>query len=47
MKQLLLSIADNLNFVSNNIIGLRSSKKRIEMFEYLKSKICNNGIIFL
>ena len=36
----------NLNFLSNNVNGLNSSKKRIKMFEYLK-KIANNGTLFL
>ena len=40
-------MADNLNIISNNVNGLRSTKKRIKMFEYLKSKICNNGMVFL
>ena len=38
---------DNLRFISNNVNGLRSTKKRIKMFNYLKSKIFNDGIIFL
>ena len=37
----------NLNFLSNNVIGLNSSKKRIKMFEYFREKIANNGILFL
>ena len=40
-------MAEIINFVSNNANGLRSSKKRIKIFEYLKSKIFNDGIIFL
>ena len=36
-----------LNFLSNNVNGLKSSKKRIKMFEYFREKISNNGIIFL
>ena len=36
-----------LNFLSNNFNGLKSSKKRIKMFEYFREKISNNGIIFL
>ena len=38
---------DILNFLSNNFNGLKSSKKRIKMFEYFREKISNNGIIFL
>ena len=37
----------NLNFLSNNVNGLNSSKKRIKMFEYFREKIANNGILFL
>ena len=36
-----------LNFFSNILNGLRSSKKHIKMFEYFREKISNNGIIFL
>ena len=35
-----------LNFLSNNVNGLKSSKKRIKMFEYFRDKVSNNGIIF-
>ena len=39
---------DNIfNFLSNTVNGLKSSKKRIKMFEYFREKISNNGIIFL
>ena len=37
----------NLNFLSSNVHGLNSSKKRIKMFEYFREKITNNGILFL
>ena len=37
----------NLKILSNNANGLQSSKKRIKMFEYYKSKIGPNGIIFI
>ena len=33
--------------MSNNVNGLKSSKKRIKMFEYFRKKISNNGIKFL
>ena len=36
-----------LNFLTNNVNGLKSSKKRIKMFEDFREKISNNGIIFL
>ena len=37
----------NLNFLSNNVNWLNSSKKRIKVFEYFREKIANNGILFL
>ena len=40
-------MAFNLRFLSNNVNGLRSSKKRVKMFGYFKDQIVNNGIIFL
>ena len=36
-----------LKFLSNNVNGLKSSKKRIKMFEYFRDKVCNNGATFL
>ena len=36
-----------LNFLSNNVNGLKSSKKRLKMFEYFREEISKNGIIFL
>ena len=38
---------DILNFLSNNVNGLKLFKKRIKMFEYFRENISNNGIIFL
>ena len=38
---------DVLNFLSNNVNALKSSKKRIKMFEHFREKTSNNGIIFL
>ena len=46
IKQFDISMGYNLNFLSNNVNGLNSSKKRIKIFEYLK-KIANNGTLFL
>ena len=37
----------NFNFVSNNVKGLQSSKKRLKLFEYFRNKISPNGIVFL
>ena len=39
--------SDNLNFISNNVKGIQSSKKRIKIFEYLKNLIKPSGIIFM
>ena len=36
-----------LIFLSNNVNGLKSSKKRNKMFEYFRDKAFNNEIIFL
>ena len=35
------------NFISNNVKGIRSSEKRLNIFEYLKNKMHHNGIVFL
>ena len=40
-------MSHNLNFLSNNVNGLNSSKKWMKMFEYFKEKFANNGILFL
>ena len=40
-------MAFNLPFLSNNVNGLCSSKKRVKMLEYFKDQIVNNYIIFL
>ena len=39
-------MAFNLRFLSNNVNGLRLSKKHVHMFDYFKDWIVNNGIIF-
>ena len=43
----ILKMDNILNFLSSNVNGLKSSKKRIKMFEYFREKISNSGIIFL
>ena len=35
----------NFNFLTNNIKGLSSSKRRVKMFEYFKNKLVR-GILF-
>ena len=38
---------DNLSFITNNVKGIQSMKKRLKLIEYFKSKITTNGILFL
>ena len=38
--------AINFNFISNNVKGLKSTKKRIKLFEYFKSKLAPSGPLF-
>ena len=40
-------INGNYNFISNNIKGIKETKKRLKLFEYLKNNINDNGFIFL
>ena len=37
----------NFNFLSNNVKGLQSSKKRLKLFNFSKNKIGPKGILFL
>ena len=37
----------NYNFISNNVKGIKTSEKRLKLFEYLKNNINNNGFIYL
>ena len=37
----------NFNFLLSNVKGLQSSKKRLKQFEYFKSKLKPNGLLFL
>ena len=37
----------NFNFLTNNVKGLRSSKKRFKIFEYFRNKVAPKGILFL
>ena len=36
----------NFNFLSNNVKGMQSSKKRLKQFEYFKSKLKPSGLLF-
>ena len=37
----------NYNFISNNVKGIKASKRRLKLFEYLRSNINNDGFVFL
>ena len=37
----------NYNFISNNAKGIKASEKRLNLFEYRKNNINDNGFIFL
>ena len=39
--------AINFNFISNNVKGLKSTKKRIKLFECFKSKFAPSDVIFV
>ena len=38
---------DNLSFITNNVKGIQSLKKRLKVIEHLKSKTRTHGILFL
>ena len=42
-----LSNTSDFNFLSNNVKGLQSSKKRLKLFQYFKNKISPKCILFL
>ena len=42
-----LSNIYNFNFLSRNVKGLQSSKKRLKFFQYFKNKISPKYILFL
>ena len=37
----------NFNFLTNDVKGLQSTKKRLKLFNFLKNKISPKGILFL
>ena len=45
-KEQSLNTSD-FNFLSNNVKGLQSSKKRLKLFQFFKNKISPKGILFL
>ena len=36
-----------LHFVSNSVIGLQHSLKKVKIFEYLKNNLGSNGFLLL
>ena len=38
--------AIKFNFISNNVKGLKLTKKRIKLFKYFKSKLAPSGVLF-
>ena len=42
-----MTSSNNLTFLTNNVKGLQSSKKRIKLIEYFRSKLKYNGFLFL
>ena len=38
--------AINFNFISNNVKGLKPTKKLIKLIEYFKSKLAPSGVLF-
>ena len=37
----------NFNFLTNNVKGLQSPKKHVQIFEYVRTKVAPKGILFL
>ena len=37
----------SLNFITNNVKGIQSSKKRLKLMQYFKDKIGSTGVLFL
>ena len=42
-----MTSSNNLTFLTNNVKGLQSSKKRIKLTDYFRSKLSHNGFLFL
>ena len=42
-----MTSSNNLTFLTNNVKRIQSSKKRIELVEYFRSKLNHNGFLFL
>ena len=39
-------MANKINFISNNVKGLQSTNKKLELIKYFKYKIVTNGFLF-
>ena len=37
----------SLSFITNNVKGIQSSKKRLKLIQYFKDKIGSTGVLFL
>ena len=37
----------SLSFITNNVKGIQSSKKRLKLIEYFQDKIGSTGVLFL
>ena len=37
----------SLSFITNNVEGIQSSKKRLKLIQYFKGKIVSTGVLFL
>ena len=44
MKEVMSNIIGS--FISNNVKDVRSSEKRLKIFEYVKNNIHHNGFVF-
>ena len=42
-----MTSSNNLTFLTNDVKGLQSSKKRTKLIEYFRSKLNHNGFLFL
>ena len=38
---------NSLSFITNNVEGMQSSKKRLKLIQHFKDKIVSTGILFL
>ena len=38
---------NSVSFITNNVKGMQSSKKRLKVMQYFKDKIASNGVLFL